>query len=197
LTALIEGVTALTRGQLEASERERKKLSVLSRLSRRQTFLFDALSASDWRDGNPKRTKEAAMILEDRDVERNWNLLIDLTEKWPGGGGKQARVHPVPREGLHITGKAWGIHGIYVFPVEEKQTGQEGPETESTERTGEIQRSGRRRPQVLCQERFYIPKSVYEGKVQIQMAVRTLDLLTNHKSIVSDGYRYGLEFLDG
>jgi hypothetical protein len=29
------------------------------------------------------------------------------------------------------------------------------------------------------------------------MAVRTLDLLTNHKSIASDGYRYGLEFLDG
>jgi hypothetical protein len=44
---------------------------------------------------------------------------------------------------------------------------------------------------------FYIPKSVYEGKVQIQMAVRTLDLLTNHKSIASDGYWYGLEFLDG
>jgi hypothetical protein len=47
VTALIQGVTALTRGQLEASERERKKSSVLSRLSRRQTFLFDALSASD------------------------------------------------------------------------------------------------------------------------------------------------------
>jgi hypothetical protein len=29
------------------------------------------------------------------------------------------------------------------------------------------------------------------------MAVRTLDLLTNHKSIALDGYRYGLEFLDG
>jgi hypothetical protein len=28
------------------------------------------------------------MILEDRDVERNWNLLIDLTEKWPGGVSK-------------------------------------------------------------------------------------------------------------
>jgi hypothetical protein len=69
-------VTALNRGQLEASERERKKSSVLSRLSRRQTFLFDALSASDWRDGNPKRTKEADMILEDRDMERNWNLLM-------------------------------------------------------------------------------------------------------------------------
>ena len=95
MTALIQGVTALTRGQLEASERERKKSSVLSRLSRRQTFLFDALSASDWRDKNPKRTKEADMILEDRDVERNWNLLIDLTEKWPGGG-KQASIHPVP-----------------------------------------------------------------------------------------------------
>ena len=43
---------------------------------------------------------------------------------------------------------------------------------------------------------FYIPKSVYEGEVQIQMAVRTLDLLTNKKSIASDGYRFGLEFLD-
>jgi hypothetical protein len=88
VTALIQGVMALTRGQLEASERERKKSSVLSRLSRRQTLLFDALSVSDWRDGNPKRTKEANMILEDRDVERNWNLLIDPTEKWPGGGNK-------------------------------------------------------------------------------------------------------------
>jgi hypothetical protein len=29
------------------------------------------------------------------------------------------------------------------------------------------------------------------------MAVRTLDLLTNHKSIASDGYRHGLEYLDG
>ena len=92
MTALIQGVTALTRGQLEASERERKKSSVLSRLSRRQTFLFDALSASDWRDKNPKRTKEADMILEDRDVERNWNLLIDLTEKWPGGVSKPAFI---------------------------------------------------------------------------------------------------------
>jgi hypothetical protein len=92
VTALIQGVTALTRGQLEASERERKKSSVLSRLSRRQTFLFDALSASDWRDGNSKRTKEADMILEDRDVERNWNLLIDLTEKWPGGVSKPAFI---------------------------------------------------------------------------------------------------------
>jgi hypothetical protein len=51
VTALIRGVTALTRGQLEASER------VLSRLSRRQTFLFDALSASNWRNGNPTRTR--------------------------------------------------------------------------------------------------------------------------------------------
>jgi hypothetical protein len=88
VTALIQGVTALTRGQLKASEQECKKLSVLNRLSRRQTFLFDALSASDWRDGNPKRTKEADMILEDRDVERNWDLLIGLTEKWPGGISK-------------------------------------------------------------------------------------------------------------
>jgi hypothetical protein len=56
VTTLIQGVTALTRGQLEASERECKKSSALSRLSRRQTFLFNALSASDWCGGNPKRT---------------------------------------------------------------------------------------------------------------------------------------------
>jgi hypothetical protein len=42
---------------------------------------------------------------------------------------------------------------------------------------------------------FYIPKSVYEGEIQIQMAVKVLNLMTNRKSIASDGYRYGLEFL--
>jgi hypothetical protein len=105
VTALIQGVTALTLGQLEASERERKKSSVLSGLSRRQTFLFDALSASDWRNGNPKWTKEADMILEDRDVERNWDLMIDLTEKWPGGVSKPALYDgfamPIPKLSVH------------------------------------------------------------------------------------------------
>jgi hypothetical protein len=32
------------------------------------------------------------MILEDRDIERNWNLLIDLTETWPGGVSKPAFI---------------------------------------------------------------------------------------------------------
>jgi DNA-binding FadR family transcriptional regulator len=32
------------------------------------------------------------MILEDRDVERNWNLLIDLTERWPGGVSKPSFI---------------------------------------------------------------------------------------------------------
>jgi hypothetical protein len=32
--------------------------------------LFDALSAVDWYDHQLKKTKEAEMLLEDRDVER-------------------------------------------------------------------------------------------------------------------------------
>jgi hypothetical protein len=126
------------------------------------------------------------MILEDRDVERNWNLLIDLTEKWPGGS-KQARIHPVPHERFHITREARGIHGIYLSPPRKKQTGQitreargihglylspprkkqtgqEGPETEPTKCSGEVQRSGRRRPRVLCQERFIYPKVSIRGR---------------------------------
>jgi hypothetical protein len=106
------------------------------------------------------------------------------------GGSKQARIHPVPHEGLHITREARGIHGLYVFPTEEKQTGQEGPEKEPSEVDEEDL-------EYYAKNDFYIPKSVYEGEVQIQMAVRTLDLLMNHKNSASDGYRYGLEFLDG
>jgi hypothetical protein len=89
---LIQGVTALTKSQLEGAEREKRKSSVLSRLSRRQTFLFDALSAEDWDDTKPKKTEEAEMLLEDRDIERDWNLLIDMTERWPGGVSKPAFI---------------------------------------------------------------------------------------------------------
>jgi len=196
VTAIIQGVTALTRGQLEASERERKKSSVLSRLSRRQTFLFDALSASDWRDKNPKRTKEADMILEDRDVERNWNLLIDLTEKWPGGVSKPAFIQFLTK-GFISQERPGGFTAFMFSPPRKNKQGKKDRKRNLRNVLGKSSEVDEEDLEYYAKNDFYIPKSVYEGEVQIQMAVRTLDLLTNHKSIASDGYRYGLEFLDG
>ena len=195
VTALIQGVTALTRGQLEASERERKKSSVLSRLSRRQTFLFDALSATDWSDGHPKRTKEADMILEDRDVERNWNLLVDLTEKWPGVVSKPAFIQFLTK-GFISQERPGGFTAFMFSPPRKNKQGKKDRKRNLRNVLGKSSEVDEEDLEYYAKNDFYIPKSVYEGEVQIQMAVRILDMLTNHKSIASDGYRYGLEFLD-
>jgi hypothetical protein len=184
----------LTRGQLEVSEREKRKASVLSRLSRRQTFLFDALSAVDWYDQRPKKTKEAEMLLEGRDVERNWNFLMDMTEKWPGGVSKPAFIQFLTKG--FVSQERPGSFTAFMFsPPRKNRQGKKDRKRNLRNvlgKTGEVDGEDL---EYYAKNDFYIPKSVYEGEIQIQMAVKVLDLMTNRKSIASDGYRYGLEFL--
>jgi hypothetical protein len=113
------------------------------------------------------------------------------------GGIKQTRIHPTPHDRFHITREARGIHGIYVFPTNENKQGKKDRKRNLQNVLGKSSEVEEKDLEYYAKNDFYIPKSVYEGEVQIHMAVKTLDLLTNHKSIASDGYRYGLEFLDG
>ena len=43
---------------------------------------------------------------------------------------------------------------------------------------------------------FYIPRSVHKGELQVQLAIKFLELLTHRQSIATDGYYTGLELLD-
>jgi hypothetical protein len=162
----------------------------------RQTFLFDALLASDWREKNPKRTKEADLILQGRDVERHWNLLINLTEKWPGGVSKPAFIQFLTK-GFISKERPGGFTAFMFSPPRKNKRGKKDREWNLPNVLGKSSEVDEEDLEYYAKNDLYIPKSVYEGEVEIQMAVRTLDVLTNHKSIASDGYRYGLEFLDG
>jgi hypothetical protein len=136
------------------------------------------------------------MILEDRDAERNWNLLIDLTEKWPGEVSKPAFIQFLTK-GFISQERPGGFTAFMFSPLRKNKQGKKVRKRNLRNVLGKSSEVDEEDLEYYAKNDFYIPKSVYVGKVQIQMAVRTLDLLTNHKSIALDGFRYGLEFLDG
>lgn len=195
VSALIQGMTALTKSQLEIAERDRRKKSVLSRLSQRQVFLFDALSARSWSDYNPVKTREAELMLEDRDVERNWNLMVDMTEKWPGSISKPAFIQFLTK-GFVSQDRPGGFTVFMFGPPKTTTIGKKDRKRNLRNVLGKQGDFDEDDLEFYAKNEFYLPKSVYEAEGQILMAVRTLDLFTHHKSIASDGYRYGLEFLD-
>jgi hypothetical protein len=101
------------------------------------------------------------------------------------GWSEETRIHPVPHGGLHITGKTRWIHGIHVS--RKNKQGKKDRKRNLRNVLGKSSEVDEEDLEYYAKNDFYIPKSVYEGEVQIEMAVRTLNLLTNHKSIASDG----------
>jgi hypothetical protein len=119
-----------------------------------------------------------------------------LTEKWPGEVSKPAFIQFLTKG--FISQERPGVFMAFMFSPSRKN--RQGKKDRKRNLRNVLGKSGEVDEEDLeyyAKNDFYIPKSVYEGEVQIQMAVRTLDLLKNHKSIASGGYRYRLEFLDG
>ena len=72
----------MTKFQKKAFERDAKKKSMLSRLSKQQAQLFTLLSARDWEDYRPKINQATEGLQEDRDPEKAWSLVQDWTRHW-------------------------------------------------------------------------------------------------------------------
>ena len=71
----MQGVITMTKYQKKAYKWEAKKKLMPSRLSMQQTQLFMLVSAQDWDNYHPHIKVLTEGLLEDRDLEKAWNLV--------------------------------------------------------------------------------------------------------------------------
>ena len=195
LASLVQGVAVLSKLQVESAARERRKTSVIGRLAPRQAFLFTALSAQDWDDKKPKMTKTAELLLEDRDMERGWNLVRDLTNKWAGMISKPAFIQFMTG-GFIAPDRPGGLTCFAFSPPRKLSYGKKDRKRNLRNVLGSKKEIDDEDLEFYAKNDFYIPRSVEEGELQIKMCLQFLEAMTHQDSIATSGYVCGLDLLD-
>lgn len=195
VTALLQGVGALTKLQTQSVERERRKTSVLGRLAPRQEFLFTALAARNWRDRSPRMSNEAELMLEDKDMERNWNIADDLMREWPGVMSKPAFIQFLAN-GYIGADKPGGLTCFAFSPPRRRSYGKRDRKRNLRHVLKAKKELDEEDLEFYARYDFYIPQSVPEGELQITMCQRFIALMTHTDGIATHGHHHALEILD-
>jgi hypothetical protein len=187
-------VTVLADGQVRAIEKEKRKSSVLGRLDEEQKSLFTLLAATDWRDSHPTMPKEALRLLEDRDAEKTWNIVRGWERLWPGTISKPAFIQFLA-SGYIGENRPGGFTAFMFSPPRQRHYGKKDAKRSLKNvlgKSGEIDDDDL---EFYAHNDFYIPQSIPEAELQLELATKMLGKLTHDDSIATDGYSYGLHYL--
>jgi hypothetical protein len=92
LHQLTRSVSTLAYAQNEKLKKESAEKSALGKLSERQKDLFLLLSARDWHERHPRINRSVETLLQSRQPEKQWNLVLDWSRRWPGLVSKQGLI---------------------------------------------------------------------------------------------------------
>jgi hypothetical protein len=84
IAALIQNLNVSTTRQLEDKERDRKKLSMTSRMSPETAKMFTLLLAKNWADTKPESNTFIKLLLEDKGMACAVEIVQSEMKRWDG-----------------------------------------------------------------------------------------------------------------
>jgi hypothetical protein len=194
----MQGVIAMTRYQKKAFERDAKKKSMLSRLSKQQAQLFTLLSARDWHDHRPKINPSTEGLLEDRDPEKAWNLVQDWTRHWSGQVSKGGLINFLSSGfEAHDVDEQPGGFTLFMFSplADAKPRSKKDRELAIRSVFGEGKVDDETVKYYL-KNNLFLAKTLEQAERQIKTGVKFLEKITHKDSIGTRGYTYGLRLVE-
>jgi hypothetical protein len=195
ITLLGQGVLALATNIGNKMENEALEKSVLGRLSERQKDLFTLLSARDWHDEEPQLNPNAKKLLKSNGAENQWNLVDDWSRSWPGMISKPGCIQFLSQG--YASRQNPGEFTVFMFSP--KRRIQRGKRDRTRNIKGIYGKKGEiddKEVDYYASLDYFIPTTIYEGEVMLDMEVTFLETLTARKSIVTDGYAYGIDLIE-
>ncbi len=194
----MQGVIAMTKFQKKAFERNAKKKSMLSRLSKQQAQLFTLLSARDWHDYRPKINPSTEGLLEDRDPEKAWNLVQDWTKHWSGQVSKGGLINFLSSGfEAHDVDEQPGGYTLFMFSPLADATPRSKKDRELAIRS--VFGEGKVDDETVkyyLKNNLFLAKSLEQAERQIKTGVKFLEKITHKDSIGTRGYSYGLKLVE-
>jgi hypothetical protein len=194
----MQGVIAMTRFQKKAFERDNKKKSMLSRLSKQQAQLFTLLSARDWHDYRPKINQATEGLLEDRDPEKAWNLVQDWTRHWSGQVSKGGLISFLSQGfEAHDVDEQPGGFTLFMFSplADARPRSKKDKELAIRSVFGEG-KVDEETVKYYLKNNLFLAKTLEQGERQIKTGVKFLEKLTHRESIGTRGHTYGLKLIE-
>ena len=188
----------MTKFQKKAFERDAKKKSMLSRLSKQQAQLFTLLSARDWHDYRPKINPATEGLLGDRDPEKAWNLVQDWTHHWSGQVSKGDLVSFLSQgfEAHGVDDQPGGYTLVMFSPLADARPRSKKDRElaiRSVFREGKVDEET---VKYYLKNNLFLAKTLEQAERQIKTGVKFREKLTHRDSIGTRGHTYGLKLIE-
>jgi len=182
----------------ESSKRERKKSSILHQWTEESVRLFRLLSAKNWGETRlPKLTSFAKKLVSDKKITRAERMISKESKGWEGDV-EPSGLGTLLTGGFLAEDIVVSPGGLTVFMFLPMEKSHDRTKLQRVQHFREVFGDGKLNEsslQAFADTKLYIPTDKNEATVQLNTAIKFLDLLTGRKSIASDGYRYGLQIL--
>jgi hypothetical protein len=194
----MQGVIAMTKYQKKAYERDAKKKSMLSRLSKQQAQLFTLISARDWHDYRPKINSSTEGLLEDRDPEKAWNLVQDWTKHWSGQVSKGGLINFLSSGfEAHDVDEQPGGFTLFMFsPLSDSQPRSKKDRELAIRSVFGEGKVDDDTVKYYMKNNLFLAKTMEQGERQIKTGIKFLEKLTYRDSIGTYGFAYGLRLIE-
>jgi hypothetical protein len=187
----------MTKYQKNAYKQEAKKKSMLSRLSKQQAQIFALVTAQDWHNYRSCITSSTKGLLEDRDLDKAWNLVQDWTKHWLGQVSKGGLINFLA-SGFesHNVDKQPGEFTLFMFsPLSDAK-----PNSKKDRELAILLVFGEGKVdedaiEYYMKNRMFLAKTMKQGERQIKTGVKFLEKLTYRGSIGTAGFNYGLKLI--
>lgn len=196
--SLAISLAKLTEVQLAATRREESKKSMLARMSEEQADLFRLVSAKDWYDERPRLNSFTRKLVADKDLSKAIDTVSSHLRRWPG--------QVSPKQLAMFLSKGFAAQdiencpgGFTVFMFRPKSSAfTRNPEEERNAIRAMFGDSKLDDESVkfFAKQDFFLAENLADLEEQLRTALDFLILLTSSRSIATDGYRYGLEFIN-
>lgn len=140
-------------------------------------------------------SRTAELLLEDKDMERNWNIASDLMCKWAGTMSKPAFIQFLSN-GYVGADKPGGLTCFAFSPPRKISYGKKDRKRALRHVLGAKKELEEEDLEFYARYDYYIPQTVAEGELQIKMCLRFLEMMTHPDSIAAQGHYHAIDLLD-
>ena len=192
-SAFLQTSQALLASTQKFYDRENQRKSVLGRLTVPQRTLFDVLCATSWKDKRPKMSKDARLLVDDRDPQKLINMVHDWTESWTGSVAEDGVIKFLTTG--YMSREQPGGFTLFMFgPIKLTPLTKKERERKISSALGKSDPSNEQIKE-FAKQNFFLPPDVDNAETQLKTGVRFLEKMTARHGIASKGYRHGLKFL--
>jgi hypothetical protein len=192
-------MTMFAASSLKQAEEKNKLKSMFSKMPEEDEKLFSLLAADSWHDHKPRMSSFMWRLVKDKDVTVAWNAVRKRTVDWPGLISQKQLIKFFRTGYLALTidiDTCPGGFTLFIFRPSDFPIAKSAREGQNSLRSmfGKSKMDDKT-IKFFAENQFFISSKSAELEDYIVMGIKTLDLLTQPRSIGSEGFRYGLRLL--